>query len=83
MTTIVKSLDWEKFLTDNPSVAVMLGGHGDVTIPSNVEVNQTHATESQHKFYSIDAKRSMMVMPRGTGKSEKILAKRAIDCITK
>ena len=84
MTTIVKSLDWETFLTDNPSVALMLGGHGgDVTIPGNIEVNQTHATESQHKFYSIDAKRSMMVMPRGTGKSEKILAKRAIDCITK
>jgi hypothetical protein len=82
--TIVKSLDWDNFLVDNPDLAVMLGGHQEGTlIPEDVEINHSHATESQHKFYSIDPKRAIMVMPRGTGKSEKILAKRAIDCLTK
>lgn len=84
MTAIVKSLDWDQFLVDNPNLAAMLGGHTEGAIlPENIEVNHSHATESQHKFYAVDPKRAIMVMPRGTGKSEKILAKRAIDMLEK
>ncbi|WP_428663498.1 hypothetical protein [Runella sp.] len=68
----------------NPASGAVLGQlMDDIFLPEVQEFVVKHRTLSQFKAMMVDANEMTMVMPRGTGKTEKIHAHRSHKCSTR
>lgn len=68
----------------NPTSGAILGQLGDdILLPEEQNIIVKHRTLSQFKAMMVDANEMTLVMPRGTGKTEKIHAYRAHRCCTR
>lgn len=75
---IIELIKW------NPTSAAVLGQVADeILLPEEQQFFVKHRTLSQFKAMLIDANEMTLVMPRGTGKTEKIHAYRSYRCCTR
>ncbi|WP_028665935.1 hypothetical protein [Runella zeae] len=80
----IENKDFEEIIHWNKQSSITLGQlTDDVFVPSEVNFQVQHRTESQIKMAFVDANESTLVMPRGTGKTEYIHAYRSFKCMTR
>lgn len=70
--------EMQSFLTDNPELASVLSGIAPMEIPDELNVRKLHYNKPQLRSALIGANEETAIWGRGTGKSEGLIAPRAM-----
>jgi hypothetical protein len=82
--SLVSNDDIIELIKWNPTSAAVLGQIAEeILLPEEQQFFVKHRTLSQFKAMLVDANEMTLVMPRGTGKTEKIHAYRSYRCCTR